>query len=149
MLISLVSLSCGNDRVQEVAEKGAIVMPFDLERSTHVFEKIENGGLQQVYSDDEDSEEIALIRAHLSEEAGRFAKGNFESPEAIHGKEMPGLEKMTSHFEDITITYSDIENGGQILYQTEDSTLVVEIHNWFDAQLSDHGSHAQGQHRGH
>jgi hypothetical protein len=40
------------DRQEQVAEAGSEVMPFDLERTTHIFEKLENGGLQQVISDD-------------------------------------------------------------------------------------------------
>ncbi len=31
-------------RQEEIAEKGAEVMPFDLEETTHLFEKTETGG---------------------------------------------------------------------------------------------------------
>ena len=58
-------------RLAEVAAKGAVVMPFDLERTTHIFKKMDNGGLQQVVSDDGDAVQIELIQAHLAEEAGR------------------------------------------------------------------------------
>ena len=58
--------SAPQDRQEQVAEAGMQVMPFDLERTTHIFEKLENGGLQQVVSDDGDAEQIALIRMHLS-----------------------------------------------------------------------------------
>ncbi|MEZ4619350.1 MAG: hypothetical protein R2867_28100 [Caldilineaceae bacterium] len=33
----------------------------------------------------------------------------------------------------------------QILYTTTDADLVDAVHSWFDAQVSDHGQHAQGQ----
>jgi hypothetical protein len=43
------------ERLANVAAKGAEVMPFDLERTTHIFEKLDDGGLQQVVSDDGDA----------------------------------------------------------------------------------------------
>ena len=129
-------------RQQEVAERGADVMPFDLERSTHVFEKIENGGRQWVVSDDGDAEQIARIQAHLEEIAGRFSKGDFHHPGMIHGDAMPGLHALTMGHEKVEIAYTPMENGGEILYTTADSSMVAAIHTWFDAQLSDHGAHA-------
>ena len=130
-------------RLAEVAAKGAVVMPFDLERTTHIFEKMDNGGLQQVISDDGDTVQIELIRAHLAEEASRFSQGDFHDPQMIHGDNMAGLHQLMTGYQHITLEYSDIENGGQILYTTADSEMVTALHNWFDAQLSDHGPHAQ------
>ncbi len=146
----LIVAGCGKthepDRQEAVAERGAEVMPFDLDRSTHVFEKREDGGLQQVYSDDGDAAEIEQIRAHLSKIAGKFAAGDFHEPAMIHGHDMPGLHTLVMGHEQLQITYSQIENGGQIVYASDETELVEAIHQWFDAQLSDHGSHAQGHH---
>lgn len=136
-----------NARHSEVAAIGAQVMPFDLERTTHIFEKIDNGGVQQVLVDaPDDIEQVALIRQHLAEEADLFAKGDFHDPIMIHGDEMPGLHDLISGAKQIQIEYSEIENGGQILYTTDNSSLVSAIHIWFDAQILDHGSHAAGHH---
>jgi hypothetical protein len=56
-----------------VAEAGAQVMPFDLERTTHVFTDLPDGGLQTVTADDPgDTGQIVLIRRQLSEEADMF-----------------------------------------------------------------------------
>ncbi|MEM7536839.1 MAG: aspartate carbamoyltransferase [Chloroflexota bacterium] len=133
-------------RQAEVAAKGAEIMPFDLARTTHIFEKIDNGGLQQVITDDGDEEQIALIRQHLSEEADRFANGDFHDPSMIHGDEMPGLHELVTGADQLSIVYSDIDGGGQILYTTESTDLIDAIHHWFDAQLADHGRHAS-EHR--
>ncbi len=35
-------------RLDEVAQRGSHVMPFNLEQTTHIFSKTEKGGLQQV-----------------------------------------------------------------------------------------------------
>lgn len=57
------------DRQALVAERSREVMPFDLERTTHRFEKLADGGVQTVVSDDGDRKEIGLVRAHLRKEA--------------------------------------------------------------------------------
>lgn len=133
-------------RQAEVAARGLEVMPFDLERSTHIFEKIETGGRQQVVSDDNDPDQIALIQSHLKEESQLFSEGNFRDPEMIHGEHMAGMHELQMAKDRIEIEYADLENGGQILYTSEDEALITAIHAWFDAQLSDHGHHAQGNH---
>lgn len=132
-----------SDHQAHIAEMGAEVMPFDLDRTTHIFEKIDDGGLQQVVSDDEDDEQIALIRQHLAEEAEKFAVGDFHDPQMIHGENMAGIHELVMGAERLNIVYSDIPDGGQILYTTDDEDLVLAIHAWFEQQLTDHGMHAQ------
>ncbi len=144
---AIVTASCVNSDLEqrraEVAEVGAEVMPFDLDRMTHIFQDLEDGGLQTIVSDDGDTEQVRLIRAHLSEEAARFASGNFHGPSMIHGAEMPGLHALVTGHDRLKITYSEIEGGAEVSYATEDSNLVNAIHEWFRAQIRDHGEHAQ------
>lgn len=137
--------ACGPSEatVQEVvAERGVEVMPFDLDRSTHVFETTDSGGVQQVLSDDDDAEQIAMIRAHLAEEAARFQEGDFHDPAMIHGDDMAGLHELVSNADKLVIVYSDLPNGGQIDYTSEDTTVISALHAWFDQQVGDHGDHA-------
>ncbi|MFT4605958.1 MAG: sugar phosphate isomerase/epimerase [Rhodothermales bacterium] len=131
------------DRQAEVAAAGASVMAFDLDRTTHVFEPTEDGGLQTVLSDDGDEEQVALIRAHLAEEAERFARGDFHDPAMIHGDDMAGLHALMTGHERMDVAYQDVALGGEIRYQSEDADLVTAIHSWFEAQVRDHGDHAQ------
>lgn len=133
-------------RQAEVAEAGADVMPFDLDATTHVFDKLPDGGLQTVVADTEDAEQIALIRGHLAEEAERFARGDFHDPAMIHGDDMPGLHALVMGHEGLEITYAEVERGAEIRYRSEDPPLVEALHQWFDAQLMDHGEHAEGGH---
>ena len=132
-------------RQEEVAERGAKVMPFDLEKTTHVFEPTQAGGVQKVVADDpSDGEQVALIRAHLREEAEAFRRGDLSDPAEIHGQDMPGLKKLEAGAAKIDIRYSELPDGAQIKYETDDPVLVSALHEWFDAQLSDHGEHAEG-----
>lgn len=135
-----------DERQADVAVRGAEVMPFDLERSTHVFAPTDDGGLQTVRSDDGDEEQIQLIRDHLREEAGRFARGDFHDPAMIHGSEMPGLHTLVMGADRMTVEYQPVEGGGEIRYTSSDEDIVAAIHEWFAAQRSDHGAHAQGAH---
>lgn len=145
--VAVCVAACGDSDLDRrragVAESGRAVMPFDLEATTHVFEKLEDGGLQTVVADADDPEQIALIRSHLSKEAERFARGDFHDPAMIHGEEMPGLHTLIEGHNRLRITYRDVERGAEIRYGSEDPALAQAIHQWFDAQLSDHGQHAQ------
>jgi hypothetical protein len=132
------------ERQAEVAERGAEVMPFDLDRTTHVFTERPNGGVQVVTADDpDDAEQVRLVRAHLGDEAEAFAGGDFGDPASIHGDEMPGIAALEAGVDRITVTYADVPAGGQLTYTTSDPELVEALHAWFDAQVSDHGSHAE------
>lgn len=63
--------SASEARLDEVEHHGRHVMPFNLEQTLHVFSKTPSGGIQKVVAKEAlDSEQINLIRAHLSKIAG-------------------------------------------------------------------------------
>lgn len=133
------------NRQAMIHENGSKIMPFDLNHTSHIFKKTLNGGIQQVVIKDiKDNEQIPMIRLHLQREAQLFQKGNFSDPSGLHGEEMPGLKELSQGAENITISYADLPNGAQISYSTKDTTLINAIHQWFDAQTSDHGNDAMG-----
>src|SRR5262249_17820853 len=102
-------------RQEEVATKGAQVMPFDLEQTMHVFQPQEDGGLQTVTAKDPaNSPQIALIQAHLAEEAAKFRQGDFSDPATIHGEAMPGLAALRAGAGHIDVQYTPLPNGAQI-----------------------------------
>jgi hypothetical protein len=134
--------SASSERLQTVAEAGAEVMPFALERTTHTFLERPWGGEQRVVSDDGDAAQIGLIRSHLTQEAAKFARGDFSSPEAIHGRDMPGLGVLRERHEAIDVAYAETPAGASITYRSQDAEVVGAIHAWFAAQRTDHGAHA-------
>jgi hypothetical protein len=132
-------------RTAVVAERGARVMPFDLERTTHVFRPKPDGGVQTVVADEAgDAEQVRLIREHLRDEARRFATGDFEDPARIHGEDMPGLAELRAGAGRIDVRWEPVPDGARIRYATADPRLVHAIHAWFRAQIADHGVHARG-----
>lgn len=134
-------------RHAEVAARGAHVMPFDLDRSTHLFERRPDGGIQTVVSMDGASDQVDLIRMHLRHEAESFGRGDFASPAAVHGAEMPGLRELGGSAGRLSVVYEEAPGGARIRYMSRDPVVVTALHRWFAAQLSDHGAHAvEGSH---
>ncbi|WP_425573068.1 aspartate carbamoyltransferase [Paraburkholderia caribensis] len=145
------SFAVDPQRQAEVAQRGAEVMPFSLEATTHIFTKSVDGGIQQVIAKNPaDSVQIRLIRAHLREIQTQFQRGDFSGPARTHGTDMPGLAQLRATKPgQVSIAYKDIEGGGELSYRSDDPKLVSSLHEWFDAQLSDHGADAMDGHMHH
>lgn len=145
LIASSIGIVQAQSRQEEVAKKGAEVMPFDLEQTTHVFQALEDGGLQKVVvKNPSNQKQIALIQSHLKEESERFRKGDFSDPAKIHGDDMPGLAQLKAGAKEINVRYTALPDGAELRYTSKDPKLVMALHHWFSAQLSDHGHHAMG-----
>jgi hypothetical protein len=141
-----VLVTSGHDeptREEVVAERGERVMPFDLDATTHVFDPTSFGGVQQVVADDPSDEgQITLVRRHLRHEMERFRVGDFGDPATIHGHDMPGLAVLESSAEELEITLRVLPDGAELTYRSDAPSVVEALHDWFAAQLADHGDHA-------
>lgn len=135
-------------RQEQVAARGAEVMPFKLSATTHVFTKTPTGGLQQVVAKNPaDTDQIRLIRMHLEGIAARFQQGDYSGPAQTHGEQMPGLAQLKAAKPgEVRVRYTNVTAGGQIEYLAKRPELIAVIHEWFDAQLSDHGADAMAGH---
>lgn len=141
--LSTAAMAGETPRQQEVAQRGADVMPFSLAATTHIFTKTAHGGIQQVITKHPDARQTTLIRQHLASIAKQFAQGNFSDPTRIHGMSMPGLATLrAARPGELRVSYRDVPNGGEIDYSSKQPRLVGALHQWFDAQLSDHGHDA-------
>ncbi len=150
--LALAQPPADSARLDDVAERGRHVMPFDLETTLHIFDKTEHGGIQQVVAKDAgDNEQIGLIRQHLSELVKRFKQGDFSRQRRIHGDDMPGIAELAESYQRIRFVYKDLPNGAEIEYAAEDPGLIDAVHRYFSAQLKDHARHAVSgaQHGGH
>ena len=126
-----------------VHHMGHEVMPFDLNKTQHIFEMTDSGGIQQVVTKaPNDTSQVSLIQQHLQHEAMRFSKGDYSDPASLHGAQMPGLKELAAGEAKVKVEYSALPNGAQILFTTQDIHLITAIHRWFGAQLADHGADA-------
>ncbi len=140
-----------SQRQADVAQRGKDVMPFRLAATTHIFSKTAQGGVQQVVvKDASDAEQVRLTRHHMREIREQFLKGDFSGPARIHGQDMPGLTELkAARPGQIAITYADLKDGAELRYATANAALVSALHQWFEAQLADHGRDAMAGHAGH
>ncbi|MGP4050046.1 aspartate carbamoyltransferase [Streptomyces sp. 2A115] len=118
--------------------------PTTLEQTTHHFNPTEIGGAQDVVADQSDNtKQIGLIRSHLQQEAKAFSQGDFGDPAQIHGDSMPGLKGLQEGYERVEVCHRERPDGATPTYATDEPALVDALHDWFEAQLSDHGDHAE------
>ncbi|AGU49104.1 hypothetical protein VAPA_1c20000 [Variovorax paradoxus B4] len=135
-------------RQEDVAHKGASVMPFDLARTTHFFDDTPDGGVETITANDpKDVRQTALIRSHLAIEARRFARGDFSDPARIHGQDMAGLTDLAHAGDRLRVSYANVPAGARLTFASDDPAVVTAIHTWFAAQRSDHGAHMHLHHK--
>lgn len=126
-----------------IHQRGSLMMPFDLDKTVHVFKRTKEGGIQQVRAKDpEDLAQVRLIQSHLRDEAQRFARGDFRDPAMLHGHDMPGLQVLDRSAGALQVNYKDLSDGAEISYTTKDPEVLEAVHEWFAAQLHDHGADA-------
>ena len=131
---------------QHVRQMAHGVMPFDMEKTVHIFKMTESGGVQQVIAKDAGADDqIALIQKHLEHEAERFQHGDYSDPAKLHGADMPGLQDLRAGASAIKVSYATLSVGAEITFETTDLHLITAIHRWFGAQLSEHGADAKAE----
>jgi hypothetical protein len=131
-------------RQEQIHNMGQHVMPFDLAKTMHIFRMTDSGGVESVIVKDAiDKDQIAMIQQHLQHEASAFRSGNYADPAALHGANMPGLSELETQHAKITVSYSALPLGAEIIFRTRNLHLVTAIHRWFGAQLSEHGADAK------
>lgn len=145
---ALAAPAADGSRQTEVARRGADVMPFSLAATTHVFTRTDDGGTQRVVArDSADVAQVRLVRQHLRQLETQFRKRDFSGPAHIHGNDMPGLARLrTARPGELAIAYSEVKGGAVLSYRSANPELVAALHQWFDAQLSDHGADAMAGH---
>lgn len=126
-------------------------VPYDTQQTLESFSKTVHGGIMHIVAKSaDDTQQIKLIQQYLRQTAAEYKKNDFSSTERFHGSDMPGLALMKSaKTDDIRYEYKALPNGGQIHFSTEYPHLLNALHNWFDAQIKEHGNVALPEHEQH
>jgi len=137
--------------IDDVQQRTQKMLPFALDETLQTFTKTVHGGVQHVVAKSPDNtEQIKLIQAHLFKTTNEFKRGDFSVTERMHGPNMPGLAQLKlAKPDDIKYEYKALENGAQIHYSTEYPQFVQALHEWFEAQASEHGSNVIPGHNQH
>jgi hypothetical protein len=60
---------------------------------------------------------------------------------------MPGLAALKAAVPgDLHVRYRDLQSGADIQYSSRNPKLISALHDWFDAQVADHGMDAIAGH---
>jgi hypothetical protein len=118
------------------------LLPYAVDQALEGFAKTANGGIMQIIAKSaNDAQQIKLMQQYLRQTAEEYGKGDFSSTERFHGTDMPGLAQMkAAKAGEIKYQYKVLNNGGQIIFSSEDPQLLNALHAWIDAQVKEHGS---------
>ena len=127
------------------------LVPYNLDQTVQTFSKTVHGGvLHVVAKSSSETQQIKLIQANLLKMANEFKKGDYSDTERIHGADMPGLVQLKkAEIDDIRFEYRALPNGAQIHFSSEYPLFVDALHEWFDAQISDHDNAVIPEHSQH
>lgn len=154
LIFSSATLAAENadpKHLQEVRQRTQIVVPFAVDETLQTFTKTVHGGVQHVVTKSPDNtKQIKLIQEHMQKIADEFRKGDFSVTERMHGPNTPGLARLKrAGTDDIRYEYKPLANGAQIHFSSEYPELVQALHEWFDAQATEHGNEAIPGHTQH
>ena len=139
-----MSDSTSMHRQHMIHSESPMVMPFDMNKVTHYFIKDVNGGILIIKTKDmKDTTQAALVQSHLKKECTIFSNADFRDPKTLHGMNMPGLDILSGAKGKFKVEYKKLTDGAQLTFVSTQSEVINAIHQWFDAQLRDHGSDAK------
>lgn len=119
--------------------RGAHVMGFDQDKTTHHFALTRSGGIIQVEANDpSDTASRDHIRIHLEHISKAFAQGDFADPHEVHAETPPGVPEMKARKAKITYQYESTPNGARVLITTEDPKALKAIHDYLRYQIREH-----------
>ena len=121
-------------------QRGAMVMGFDQNRTTHHFLLFTDGGAVDVsVNDPADRRNRDAIRSHLPHIAMMFGEGNFDAPMLVHdSKSVPGTKLMTERKGVIRYQYVETPNGGRVNIVTADPDALAAVHAFLTFQIAEH-----------
>jgi hypothetical protein len=125
----------------EMKQRGADAMGFDQDATSHHFRLTETGGVIEVSTNAAgDTAGRDQVRAHLTEIAAEFAKGNFEKPLMTHAEVPPGVETMKRMTGRIQYSFEATPRGGLVRIATDDAAARRAVHEFLRYQITEHAT---------
>jgi hypothetical protein len=139
-LLLYATLLTGQDPHQSMNERGAMVMGFDQEKTTHHFHLYPDGGaIDVVVKDSSDLKDRDAIRTHLPHIAAMFGDGDFEAPMLVHDSaNVPGTAVLKARRAALRYTYVETPAGGRVDIVTTDSAALAALHDFLRYQIVEH-----------
>ena len=120
-------------------ERGAHVMGFDQQKTTHHFYLYPDGGAIDVSANDpRDETDITAARAHLPHIAKMFGDGDFSAPVLVHATNVPGTAELARFKDRLSSRYEETPRGGRVNIVTADPDALAALHTFLRFQIADH-----------
>jgi hypothetical protein len=120
-------------------ERGAHVMGFDQQKTTHHFYLYPDGGAIDVAANDpHDEADIKAARAHLPHIAKMFGEGDFSAPVLVHAMNVPGTADLARLKDRLSYHYEETPHGGRVNIVTADPDALAALHRFLRFQIADH-----------
>src|SRR5258708_2243447 len=126
---------------ETLKQRGAAVMGFDQNVTTHHFRIAPDGGsIEVVVKTATDETNLSAIRGHLKEIAEAFAAGDFSKPFATHGEVPPSVKTMKQRRRALMFTYEDVADGGPVVIRSSDAQAISAVQLFLRYQIREHGT---------
>ena len=121
--------------------RGAHVMGFDQNKTTHHFTLTKTGGIIQVQANDpSDTTSCDHIRTHLEHISKAFAQGDFTDPHEVHAETPPGVPTMKARKAKITYRFESTPTGAKVIITTADPKASEAVHDYLRYQIREHNT---------
>ena len=131
--------SVPQDPHAQMNARGAQVMGFDQDKTSHHFYLYPNGGAIDVSAkDDKDAVNRDAIRSHLPHLAMLFGQGDMSAPMLVHDTNVPGTADMAKLKDKIAYAYHETAHGGRVDITTSDAAALAAVHAFLRCQITDH-----------
>jgi len=138
-LLMVVSVAA-QDPHGAMQHRGAEVMGFDQDKTTHHFTLYTDGGAIDVsVKDASNAADLRAIRSHLPHVSTMFSDGNFDAPMLVHDStSVPGTAEMARLRGTIAYRYAETPAGGRVDIVTTDPAAIAAVHAFLRFQIADH-----------
>lgn len=114
--------------------------------STHSFRLFADGGAIELRATDtSDEATVTAIRTHLQEITPQFKKGDFSTPQFVHGYSPDGVAQLEKLGGAIAYRYEPVENGGRIRITTKSADALNAVHAFLRFQVIEHRTANSGE----
>jgi|SRR5579871_4960464 len=140
VVFCVMALLTGQDPHQSMNARGAMVMGFDQDKTSHHFYLYDDGGaIEVVVKDAADTKDRDAIRSHLPHIATMFGSGDFDGPMLVHDtKNVPGVATLAARKDKIRYTYTETPMGGRVSIVTTDKASLAALHDFLRYQIKEH-----------
>ena len=128
-----------HDHAADMNTRGAHVMGFSQQNTTHHFVLTFDGGIIDVRANDiKDTESRDQIRTHFRHIAQMFTAGDFIDPMLVHATNVPGTAAMKQHKDDLHWDLVETPRGAKLVVTADNKPALEALHDFLKFQIEDH-----------